>query len=125
MARTSHMPAPFGRSQETPGLSTSNCTVCDAPGAALPQVGPADQVDDANGGHKDDADVEEEPGGRVAVLVAHLARHSQEKENQAGDSEKNGPERYAGNVRGQGRHAAILTNRKDNRAICSRSLSPL
>src|SRR5215813_5217136 len=93
--------------------------------AALPEVRPANEIDDANGGNKDNADVEEEPGGRVAVLVGSLTGHSQEEENQAGDAEENGPERNAGDVGGQGRHAVMLANTWDHRDICSRLLSPL
>ena len=93
--------------------------------SSLPEVRPANQVNDSDGGNKDDADVQEEPGGRIAILVGGLTGHSQEKENQAGDPEENGPQRDAGDVGGQGIHAVMLTNGKNNQANCSRLLSLL
>ena len=89
-------------------------TIALSSASGLPEVGPADKVDDADDGDEDGANVEKELGGGVAVLVGGLTGHSQEEKNQAGEAEENGPKRDAGDVCGQGRHAGMLAEKQEN-----------
>jgi hypothetical protein len=74
----------------------------------LPQVGPADQVGEADYGDKDGGDVEKEPGGGVAVLVGGAAGHPKEEDHDSGNGKENSPERDAANMGGQGGHEGML-----------------
>ena len=77
----------------------------------LPEVGPANEVHDTDEGDEDGGNVDEELGGRVAVLVGGICRDFQEEENQGCDTENNGPERNAGNVGGQGCHETNVSSK--------------
>jgi len=99
-------------------------TIAPSSGSELPEVGPADKVDDADDDDEDGANVEKELCGGVAVLVGGLTGHSQEEENQAGDAEENGPKRDAGDVCGQGGHAGMLAEKEENIPSVPRVLSP-
>jgi hypothetical protein len=86
-------------------------TIALSSGSGLPEIGPADKVDDADDDDEDGANVEKELCGGVAVLVGGLAGHSQEEENQAGEAEEDGPKRDAGDVCGEGGHAGMLAEK--------------
>ena len=65
---------------------------------ALPDVGPAGQVGEADYGDEDGADIEKEPGGGVAVLVGGAAGHSEKEDHDTGNGQEDAPEGDAANM---------------------------
>jgi len=66
----------------------------------LPEIGPANQVDEADHGDEDGGNVEKEPGGGVAVLVGRGAGHPEEEDHDSGNGQENAPEGDAANLGG-------------------------